>query len=184
MAKNPDNPRKHSSQEYEMIRKLVTDAYFRGKEDRSLYRTQAQLATDFNVSVHAVQTWCQRRNKVKPEDLETWHKMKPPPGQARKMSSAQEQELFIELKYGAEYHGFEDDFWTHKRISKFILEKFKIVYSGRQISRILARNNWTRQRPQLQSGAQRKELKERRYGEELPDFKKSGVRRANHQSSR
>lgn len=57
-------------------------------------------------------------------------------------------ELPNHLSKKSEFYGFEGDFWTHKRVKYVIEKEFNVVYSVKQVGRILEKIGWTHQKPQ------------------------------------
>ncbi len=56
--------------------------------------------------------------------------------------------LLRELLRGAIAHGYGTDRWTTKRIAGVIERRFGVHYHRAHVSRLLARNNWTPQKPE------------------------------------
>ena len=76
------------------------------------------------------------------------------------------------LENGSISYGFVGDYWTHKRVKYVIEEEFGVVYHHKQAGRILAKLNWTRQKPQLKDAKQDLEKVAKWKEEDLPLLKK------------
>jgi transposase len=89
--------------------------------------------------------------------INNWHKqysstgnvkIKPQPGCPRRLSSDQLETLRGLLTQGALAHGWEDDFWTTKRVTELIRREFRIGFSSTHTQTILTQYlGWTSQRP-------------------------------------
>jgi len=71
----------------------------------------------------------------------------PAPGKTPKLSRQDKHKLVEVLQAGAEAAGFEGAVWTAKRVRQVIQERFGVVYSERQVSRILKQMGLTLQQP-------------------------------------
>ena len=70
------------------------------------------------------------------------------PGRPRRLSARQEARLLRELLRGALAHGYSTDLWTTRRIAEVVERTFGVSYHRSHVSRILARNDWTPQKPE------------------------------------
>ena len=70
------------------------------------------------------------------------------PGRPRRLTARQEARLLRELLRGALAHGYGTDLWTTKRIAEVIERQFGVRYHRAHVSRLLARNDWTPQKPE------------------------------------
>jgi transposase len=75
-------------------------------------------------------------------------KVRPAPGRPRRLSARQEARLLRELLRGAQAHGYGTDLWTTKRIAELIERTFGVRYHRAHVSRLLARNDWSPQKPE------------------------------------
>ena len=75
-------------------------------------------------------------------------------GAKRRLSQEQLTQLPAFLANGAEFYGFTGAYWTHERVGYVIQQEFAVVYEARQVGRILALINWTRQKPQKKAAQQ------------------------------
>ena len=75
-------------------------------------------------------------------------KVRPTPGRPRRLTARQEARLLFELLRGALAHGYGTDLWTTKRIAEVIERKFEIRYHRDHVGRLLARNDWSPQKPE------------------------------------
>lgn len=69
-------------------------------------------------------------------------------GRPRRLTARQEARLLRELLRGALAHGYGTELWTTKRIAEVIERKFGGHYHRAHVSRLLARNDWTPQKPE------------------------------------
>lgn len=76
------------------------------------------------------------------------------------------------LKQGSEFYGFSGSYWTHARVGYVINQEFKVQYEDKQVGRILALINWTRQKPQKKDAQQSAAKVEKWQKEDLPTLKK------------
>ena len=82
---------------------------------------QNQIAEALDVSQGAVSQW---KKRYELEGSACW-KDKFIPGAPAKLSAEDEQALKKLILNGAVAWGFEGEFWTHKRVSRLILEQFQ-----------------------------------------------------------
>lgn len=151
--------------------KLNTREY-RRKRAIGLLKTgwkQKQIAEALDVSQGAVSQW---KKRYELEGSACW-KDKFIPGAPAKLSAEDEQALKKLILNGAVAWGFEGEFWTHKRVSRLILEQFQKELSPKQCGRILKKLELTRQKPQLHSKSQKPEEVKQWKEERLPALKKS-----------
>ena len=100
-----------------------------------------------------------------------------PPGYQRRLSAEQLATLPAFLEQGAEFYGFTGDYWTHERVRHVIATEYQVVYQVKQVGRILALINWTRQKPQKKEAKQDLQKVAQWQTEDLPKLKKSPSRR-------
>jgi transposase len=101
---------------------------------------------------------------------------KSPGGQSR-LSEIELSKLPNLLEKGSESYGFSGDYWTHARVGYVINQEFNVQYEDKQVGRILALINWTRQKPQKKDAQQSAAKVEKWQKEDLPALKKSDRRR-------
>lgn len=96
----------------------------------------------------------------------------PQSGRKPRLSKVQKSKLVTYLDSGAHSNGFEGDFWTQKRVSRLIKEKFDVELKPRQCGNLLKELNYVWKVPQTKSYDQKAD--EVRYWkvETLPDIKK------------
>ena len=70
------------------------------------------------------------------------------PGRPRRLTARQEARLLRELLRGAQAHGYGTDLWTTPRIAEVIEREFGVRYHRDHIGRLLARNDWSPQKPE------------------------------------
>jgi transposase len=70
------------------------------------------------------------------------------PGRPRRLTVRQEAGLLRELLRGALAHGYGTDLWTTKRIAELIERRFGVRYHRAHVSRLLARNDRSPQKPE------------------------------------
>ena len=75
-------------------------------------------------------------------------KVRPTPGRPRRLTLLQEARLLRELLRGAAAHGYGTDLWTTRRIAEVIERKFSVRYHRDHVGRLLARNDWSPQKPE------------------------------------
>lgn len=75
-------------------------------------------------------------------------KVRPAPGRPRRLTARQEARLLRELLRGALAHGYATDLWTTRRIAEVIERRFGVRYHRAHVSRLLARNGWSPQKPE------------------------------------
>ena len=75
-------------------------------------------------------------------------RVRPTPGRARRLTARQEARLLRELLRGALAHGYGTDLWTTQRIAEVIERRFGVRYHRAHVSRLLARNDWSPQKPE------------------------------------
>ncbi len=105
-------------------------------------------------------------------------KAKKAKGLSPKINESQKIDLGKMLDLGAENAGFEGAIWTRKRVKTVIEEKFSIVYSERQIGRILKNMGYSLQKPKKKDYRQKEELIEKWKKEDLPALKKKRKKKA------
>jgi len=74
--------------------------------------------------------------------------VRPAPGRPRRLTTGQEARLLRELLPGALAHGYGTDLWTTKRINEVIEHQVGVRYHRARVSRLLARNDLSSQKPE------------------------------------
>jgi len=88
------------------------------------------------------------------------------------LSVAQKEELKIFIDNGAEQCGFTGNFWTQKRVSRLIKEKFSIELTPRHCGNILRDLSYVLKIPQTKSYEQNPKKVEEWKTEKIPEIKK------------
>jgi len=130
--------------------------------------TQSKVANFLNVNQSSVSRW----NK--------WYKakgydgLKPAvhSGRSPLLSIAKKEELKTFIDAGAEQCGFTGNFWTQKRVSRLIDEKFSIEITPRHCGNILKDLDYVLKIPQTKSYEQNPEKVEEWKIEKIPEIKK------------
>lgn len=94
-------------------------------------------------------------------------------GRPSRLIASQKQELDELVNAGAESCGFIGNFWTQKRISRLIKEKFSVEIKPRQCGNILKELGYLLKIPQTKSYEQNPEKVEEWKAEKIPEIKKS-----------
>lgn len=69
-------------------------------------------------------------------------------GSKPRLSQEQMAKLPTLLSQGTSFYEFEGDYWTQSRVKYVIEKEFGVIYSVKQVGRILKKIGWTRQKPQ------------------------------------
>jgi transposase len=69
-------------------------------------------------------------------------------GRPPRLTARQEARLLRELLRGAQAHGCGTDLWTTQWIAEVIERTFGVRYHRAHVSRLLARNDWSPQKPE------------------------------------
>jgi transposase len=75
-------------------------------------------------------------------------KVRQAPGRPRRLTARQEARLLRELLRGPVAHGYGTDLWTTRRIAEVIERAFGVRYHRDHVGRLLARCNWSVQKPE------------------------------------
>jgi transposase len=75
-------------------------------------------------------------------------KVRPTPGRPRRLTARQEARLLRELLRGAQAHGYGTNLWTTQRIAEVVERTFGVRYHRAHVSRLLARDDWSPQKPE------------------------------------
>jgi transposase len=130
--------------------------------------TQQQVAEAFGVSQGTVSTWKIGYQKYGASALS----IKLYPGHPSKLSTAQKEQLKLYLDEGAQAHGFEGNFWTQKRVSRLIWDKFSIELKPRSCGDLMYALEYKLKKPQLKSYDQNPDKVAVWKEETLPEIKK------------
>jgi transposase len=74
---------------------------------------------------------------------------RPATGRPRRLAARQGPRLLRELLGRALAHGYGSDLWTTKRIAEVIEREFDVCYHRAHVSRLLALNDRSPQKPEL-----------------------------------
>ena len=75
-------------------------------------------------------------------------KVRSAPGRPRLLNPRQEAKLLTQLLRGALAHGYSTDLWTTRRIAEVIERLFSVRFHRAHVGRLLARNDWSPQKPE------------------------------------
>lgn len=75
-------------------------------------------------------------------------KVRSSPGRPRLLTKRQEARLLRQLLRGPLAHGYSTDLWTTQRIAEVIERLFGVRYHRDHVGRLLARNDWSPQKPE------------------------------------
>lgn len=107
------------------------------------------------------------------KDISLLHK---PGGSKCRLSAENFEQLRQVLEKGSEAYGLEGSFWDRKRIKYVIEKEFSVIYDVEHISDIVARINFTLQKPEKKDYRQSAEKIKIWEEETLPEIKKSRIR--------
>lgn len=130
---------------------------------------QTKIAAFLDVSQGSISNWKTAYENQGIEGL----KSTPIPGRPSRLTNAQKEQLKSYLDDGAEAIGFTGNFWTQKRVSSLITEKFSVEIKPRQCGNILRELNYVLKLPQTKSYEQDLEKVEAWKTETIPEIKKS-----------
>ena len=99
-------------------------------------------------------------------------KVRSAPGRPRRLKAAQEARLLRELLRGPGAHGYSTDLWTTQRIAEVIERKFGVRFHRDHIGRLLARHNWSPQKPERRAKERDEDAIERWKRTRWPRVKK------------
>jgi len=109
--------------------------------------SQSQVATELGVTQSAVSKWVSARRQGGQDGL----KAKPHPGRPKKLTESQVKKLVKMLLESPRKHGFPTDLWTLARIAELIERKFDVSYDPSGVWHVMARLNWSAQKPERQA---------------------------------
>lgn len=105
---------------------------------------QKRIAEALDVTEGAVSHWMKRAR----EGGKTALRSQPAPGPTPRLDEQELAELESLLEAGPQAHGFAGEVWTRARVRRVIQRHFDVSYHVSHISKILAKLDWSRQRPQ------------------------------------
>jgi len=127
----------------------------------ALQKTRTEVAAACGVSWRAAHDWYQRWQEGGTKALYSTRKPGPPP----KFNDGHLRTLEVELRRGAQAHGYDNALWTIKRVRRLIKEKLSLACSESETWRLLRRMKWSPQKP-ARKARERKEEKIRQWKEE------------------
>lgn len=130
--------------------------------------SQSKVAAFLGVSQSSVSNWKKSFEKYGIEGL----KSIPNTGRPSRLNSTQKEQLKTYLNEGAEAFDFTGNFWTQKRVSRLIKEKFSVEIKPRQCGNILRELDYVLKLPQTKSYEQDLEKVEAWKTETIPEIKK------------
>ena len=133
--------------EYEVLRKVAVELYNTKK------LPQQEIGELLGVSQSAVCNWL-RLSKSGELD---WTKLKNSTGVKPKLSDSEFQSVLVELEQGAEFFGFEGNYWTSARISTVIERLTGVKYDADHLSRKLRQVRWSFKNPLIKARQQNAE---------------------------
>lgn len=131
--------------------------------------TQDRIATAYGVSQSTVSHW----KRAYAEQGVSGLRIKTYPGKQSRLNDSQKEQLKIYIDQGAQKHGFIGDFWTQKRVSRLIREKFRIELKPRSCGDLLKTLDYSLKKAQLKSYQQHPEKVKEWKEEKIPEIKKS-----------
>lgn len=129
---------------------------------------QKKVAEFLEVSQGSVSNWRRKYEASGKEGLKAKRQTGKPP----RLNETQKEQLKVFLDQGATACGFEGDFWTHKRVSRLVLEKFDVILKPRMCGYLLKALGYVLKKPQLRSYQQKPEKVLEWKKEKIPEIKK------------
>ncbi len=134
------------------------------------------IAEALGVTGGAVSQWLKRARDGGSEALRD----RPPPGPARRLSTAHQAQVLTVLAKGAEAQGFLGAVWTSKRVAQVIHTECGVRYHPAHVSRLLRALGWSVQKP-IRRATQRDETTIAAWHtERWPALEKKGAGGAAH----
>ena len=109
-------------------------------EDREV----GEIVEILGVSVSSVKRW---RRAVEKGGMDAL-KAKPHPGRTPRLNAKQKRQLVEILLAGPRKAGYQNDFWTCRRIAEVVAQRFQVEYHPDYIGRMLHDLGWTCQMPE------------------------------------
>lgn len=131
--------------------------------------TQRRIAEAYGVTQGTVSHW----KRSYEEEGESGLLIKPYPGKQARLDHTQREQLKAYLDQGAQVHGFIGDFWTQKRVSRLIKEKFRVELKPRSCGDLLKALKYSFKKAQLKSYQQDQEKVQQWKEGKIPEIKKS-----------
>ena len=128
---------KGSAAELETRRLLAGEMILQGKDTDEILEI-------LGVSITSVNRW---RRAVEKGGLDAL-KSKPHPGRKPRLNSKQKRQLVEILLAGPRKAGYQNDFWTCRRIADVVEQRFQVEYHPDYIGRMLHDLGWTCQMPE------------------------------------
>jgi transposase len=128
---------KGSATELEARRLLAGEMILQGKDNDEILEI-------LGVSVTSVNRW---RRAVEKGGLDAL-KSKPHPGRKPRLTTKQKRQLVEILLAGPRKAGYQNDFWTCRRIAEVVEQRFQVEYHPDYIGRMLHDLGWTCQMPE------------------------------------
>jgi transposase len=153
----------NSSKEYR--RQLVKKLFEQGKSDEEI-----AYLSDYSES------WIQQLRVKYEKNKDSITILHKPGGSVCRLSASNFAQLRQVLEKGAEAYGLEGEYWDRKRIKYVIEQEFSVFYDIEHISDIVAKINFTLQKPVKKDFRQSEEKVKVWTETTLPDIKKSFVR--------
>lgn len=104
---------------------------------------QTKIADALDVTDGAVSQWL----KTVREDGLSALRSNPDGGPKPRITEEELAQLPELLEQGPAAYGFRGEIWTRARVGEVIKQKFGVTYSDSHVGRLLAKINWTRQKP-------------------------------------
>jgi transposase len=140
----------------------------------ALGQTRAEVASSSGVSWRAAHGWYQRWREGGAQALHGTRK----PGPAPKFDQGHISVLEVELRRGAQAHGYENALWTIKRVKRLIKDQLGLQCSESETWRLLRRMRWSPQKPTRRARERKedkiKQWKERRWPQIVGEAKAEG----------
>ena len=131
-------------------------------------KTQAQVAAELGVTPSAVSQWAKASRLGGKAALEA----RPISGRPTKLSDAQAEKLVRMLTDGPRKHGFPTELWTLQRIVLVAKRTFGVTYDPSGMWHVLARLNWSQQKPERQARERDEQAIQAWRSREWPRIKK------------
>ena len=124
-------------------------------------KTRAEVALACGVSWRAAHGWYQQWQQGGAQALHGTRQPGPPP----KFNNGHISALELELRRGAQAHGYENALWTIKRVKRLIKDKLALRCSESETWRLLRRMKWSPQKP-IRKARERNEAKVKQWKEQ------------------
>lgn len=131
--------------------------------------TQQRIAEAYGVDQSTVSHW----KGLYDEHGESGLRIKTYPGKQPRLDDSQKEQLKTYLDQGAQAQGFTGNFWTQKRVSRLIKEKFSVELKPRSCGDLLKALGYSLKKAQLKSYQQNPEKVREWKEEKIPEIKKS-----------